>query len=104
LKIGDGEQIYTSLFDEVLYQIPELIDYRIFIDRDGDIDTLNCKVEVLGNPSDIEEKVSQQLLAISPVQKSVQAGLLVNPVIELVERGVLRRGGRRMKRRIVDNR
>ncbi|NQT72178.1 MAG: phenylacetate--CoA ligase family protein [Chloroflexi bacterium] len=104
VKIGDGEQIYTSLFDEVLYQIPELIDYRIFIDRDGDVDALNCKVEVLGNPSDIEERALQQLLAISPVQKSVQAGLLANPVIELVERGVLRRGGRRMKRRIVDNR
>lgn len=104
VKIGEGEQIYTSLFDEVLYQIPELIDYRIFIDRDGDMNTLNCKVEVLGNPSDIEERVLLQLLTIQPIQKSVDSGIMTQPAIEMVERGVLRRGGRRMKRRVVDNR
>jgi phenylacetate-CoA ligase len=104
VTIGTGEQIYTSLFDEVLYQIPELIDYRIFIDRDGDIDTLTCKMEVLGNPSDLESRALEQLLAITPIQKSVESSSLAQPTVELVERGILRRGGRRMKRRVLDNR
>ncbi len=104
VEIGAGEKIYTSLVDEALYEIPELIDYRVFISGDGDMDLLNCKVEVLGKPSDIEERVLQKLIAISPVRKSVESGLLARPTVELVERGVLRRGGRRMKRRIVDER
>jgi len=104
VDIGDGEQIYTSLLDEALYEIPELIDYRVFISRDGDTDFMNCKVEVLGEPSDIEERMLQQLLAIPPVRRCVKAGLLAQPTVELVGRGILRRGGRRMKRRIVDNR
>ncbi|MFO8101126.1 MAG: AMP-binding protein [Dehalococcoidia bacterium] len=104
LDIGEGEQIYTSLFDEALYQIPELIDYRVFISRDGDIDLMNCMVEVLGKPPDIEERVLKEALTIPAVRKSVEAGLLAQPTVELVERGVLRRGGRRMKRRIVDQR
>ncbi|MFC2028044.1 hypothetical protein ACFLU3_05105, partial [Chloroflexota bacterium] len=90
--------------DEVLYEIPELIDYRVFISRNGDKDLLNCKVEVLHKSTDIVKKIEQQLLSILSVQKSVESGLLAQPTIELVERGVLRRGGRRMKRRIVDER
>ena len=104
VNIGQDEPIYTSLFDEVLYQIPELIDYRKFVSKDGDMDMLNCKAEVLEIPSDIEGRVLQKLLTLPPIQKSVESGLLTQPTIELVERGVLRRGGRRMKRRVVDNR
>ena len=104
VDIGEGEKIYTSLLDEALYQIPELIDYRVFISRDGDTDSMNCKVEVMGEPSDIEGRMLQQLLAVPSVRRCVEAGSLAQPTIELVERGVLRRGGRRMKRRIVDQR
>ena len=149
VKIGDSEQIYTSLFDEVLYQIPELIDYRVFISNDGGKDNLTCKVEMLGGSPGTEERALQRqfkedtiinachsreggnpemrveswipdqvrndishlvdeligrILTIQPIKKSVESGLLAQPKIELVERGVLRRGGRRMKRRIVDER
>ncbi len=104
VNIGDGEEIYTSLFDEALYQIPELIDYRIFIEKNGAADTLICKAEVLGDDSGIEERILQYLLTIEPVQRCMDSGSMVQPSIEIVERGVLRRGGRRMKRRVVDDR
>jgi len=184
--IGKREKIYTSLFDEALYQISDLVDYRIFLSRDNGKDTLLCKVEVLGEGGkigdrlsvisdrlsvtarsknmsqdikggdrspvisgqviggrvrlsvisdrlsvtarsknmsqdikdgdrssvisgqvigeNIKERVTRKLLTISPVRKSVDADLLAQPEVEIVERGVLRRGGRSLKRRIVDNR
>ena len=52
----------------------------------------------------IKEQVTRKLLTISPVRKSIDADLLAPPAIEIVERGLLRRGGRSLKRRIVDNR
>jgi len=104
IEIGDREKIYTSLFDEVLYQIPDLVDYRIFLSKDNGKDHMRCKVEILGDGDNIEEMVTSQLLTIPPVRKSIAAKLLAQSEIEIVRRGVLRRGGRSLKRRIVDNR
>jgi len=102
--IGGHEKIYTSLLDEALYQIPDLVDYRVFISREDGKDSLTCKVEILGNGAKIEERVTRKLLTVPPIRKSMEDDLLTRPEIEIVERGVLRRGGRSLKRRIVDNR
>ena len=101
-EIGKQEKIYTSLFDEALYQIQGLVDYRIFLSRDNGKDAMHCKVEILGdgeNISDrlsviggqvigenIKERVTRQLLTIPPVRKSVETGLLAQPKVEIVER------------------
>jgi len=103
-EIGKQEKIYTSLFDEALYEIYNLVDYRIFLSRDNGQDAMLCKVEILGGGENIEKKVISRLRTIPAVRKSIEAGLLKQPEIEIVERGVLRRGGRSLKRRIVDNR
>ena len=103
-EIGKQEKIYTSLFDEALYRIPDLVDYRIFLSGDNGRDRMRCKVEILGHGDTIHERVTRQLMTIPPVRKSVQADLLSQPEIEIVPRGTLRRGGRSLKRRIVDNR
>ena len=63
-----------------------------------------CKIEILGNGDNIKERVTDELLTISPIRKSIESDLLIHPEVEIVERGVLRRGGRSLKRRIVDNR
>jgi phenylacetate-CoA ligase len=104
VDIGEHEKIYTSLFDEALYQIPDLVDYRVFISRENGKDSLICKVEVLESGAKIGKQVARQMLTIPPIRKSIEAGFLTQPEIETVDRGVLRRGGRSIKRRIVDNR
>ncbi len=110
-EIGEQEKIYTSLFDEALYQIPKLVDYRIFLSKENGKDSMVCKVEVLGDGDTVGDRLSViggqvigQLLGIPAVRKSIDADLLALPEIEIVERGVLRRGGRSLKRRIVDKR
>ena len=103
-EIGEQEKIYTSMFDEALYQIPDLVDYRIFLSGDNGRDKMRCKVEILGDGNSIHERVTSQLMTIPPVRKCVAANLLCPPEIEIVARGTLRRGGRSLKRRIVDQR
>ncbi len=103
-EIGKQEKIYTSLLDEALYRIPDLVDYRVFLSREDGRDSMLCKVEILGNGDKIKERVTGQLLTIPSVRNSIESHLLNQPEVEIVERGVLRRGGRSLKRRIKDNR
>jgi phenylacetate-coenzyme A ligase PaaK-like adenylate-forming protein len=103
-QLGTGEAIYSSLFDEALYHIPDLVDYRIFLSRNDGHDELTCKIEVLPNDGDISKQVQDGLLSIMPIRRAVAGGWMAAPIVEFTERGTLRRGGRSLKRKIVDER
>ena len=101
--IGTGQELYPSLLDDVLYEIPDLVDYRIFLSKDGDGDCLTCRVEVLVPGTGIKDRLVEALLTVPPIRKSVDARLLAEPRIELVELGSLRREGRAKQRIIIDS-
>jgi phenylacetate-CoA ligase len=102
-KIGQGKQIYPALFDDVLYAFPNLIDYQVFLAKEGDKDCLTCKVELTEKEAKLEEKLTEAILNIAPIRESVEANLLTPPRIEFVEPGEIKRAGR-IKQRIIDNR
>ncbi|HOO46067.1 MAG TPA: hypothetical protein PLM29_07560 [Deltaproteobacteria bacterium] len=104
VKIGENEKIYSSLFDEALHQIPELVDYRIFISKENGQDVLECVAEIFGDTTGKEDLLMEQLLTIPPVRKSLDRNLLAPLHIRFTKRGELRRGGRTQKRRIKDTR
>lgn len=104
VNIGDNEPIYSSLFDEALHQIPELVDYRIVISRENGQDVLECVAEVYGETTGKKKCLLRQLLTIHSVKKSLDQNLLAPPRIRFTKRGELRRGGRTQKRRIKDTR
>ena len=103
-QLGIGEPIYSSLFDEVLYGVPDLVDYRIFLTRENGKDEMVCKIETLRGGEALEAQIREGLLSIGAVNRAVAMGKLYQPVIEQTERGTLRRGGRSLKRKIVDQR
>jgi phenylacetate-CoA ligase len=103
-QVGIGESIYSSLFDEALYGIPDLVDYRIFLSRNNGRDTLTCKIETLPNDGTVARQVEEHLLSIGPINRAVVGGMMAKPIIQQAERGTLRRGGRSLKRKIVDER
>jgi phenylacetate-CoA ligase len=102
-RIGQGKQIYPALFDDVLYAFPNLIDYRVFLAKEGDKDCLTCKVELAEKKAKLEEKLTGAILNIAPIRESIEANLLTQPRIEFVELGEIKRAGR-IKQRIIDNR
>lgn len=102
--IGANKKIFSSLFDEALHIIPELVDYRIFVSKENGKDLLECMAEVLGGKNaDVEELLAKQLATIPAVKESLDDGLL-DIRIGYAKRGELRRGGTSQKRRIKDNR
>ena len=103
-QVGVGESIYSSLFDEALYGIPDLVDYRIFLSRNNGLDALTCKIETLPDDGAVATQVKERLLSIGPINRAVVGGMMSKPIIQHAGRGTLRRGGRSLKRKIVDER
>lgn len=102
--LATGENIYAALFDEALYEQEDLIDYRIFLTCENGTDRLLCRAEKLGDLPYFETCLAQRIRSISPVDRAIRAHALSAPVIEVVPRETLRRGGRSLKRKIEDQR
>jgi len=103
VKIGEGDEIYPAMFDELIFSIPDVIDYQLTLGREGDRDFLLFKVEVTGESQDIGEAISKTVLSHRLIRKNVEAGRIALPKAELVSRGALRRSTR-AKKLIVDER
>ena len=103
VKIGEGDEIYPAMFDELIFSIPDVIDYQLTLGREGDRDILLFKVEVTGESQDIGEAISKTVLSHRLIRKNVEAGRIALPKAELVSRGALRRSTR-AKKLIVDER
>ncbi|UWG98741.1 AMP-binding protein [Dehalobacter sp. DCM] len=103
-RLESGEEIYSSLFDEALYELDELIDYRLWLNSENGRDHLHCVTEMLGSDPSYSDRVRRQLLTVPAVANAIQARLMSEPSVEIAPRETLRRGGRGMKRKIVDTR
>ena len=102
-RLSTGESLYASLCDEALYEVDDLVDYRLFIGmREDGIETIECRTERIGNADDYRARVAEALGSIGPIRNAIDAGALVVLPVVVVERGELRRGGRTLKRKIED--
>jgi phenylacetate-CoA ligase len=103
VKIGKGDAIYFSLFDEYLYRVPEVVDYMIEVGRVGGRDVLTFRVEVTRFGIEIEAVIRKALLSSPIIRLNLDNKTIAEPKIEVVGLGAFKPGGR-AKKMIVDNR
>jgi phenylacetate-CoA ligase len=103
VKISGGDEIYPAMFDELIFTIPDVIEYEVTLGREEGRDVLLFKAEIVGESEDIGEEMNRTLLSHPLVQANVQASRMALPRIELVPQGTLRRLTR-AKKLIVDER
>ena len=103
VKIGGGDEIYPAVFDELIFSVPDVIDYQLTLGREGDRDIFRFKVEVTAEGQDIGEAISKTVLSHPLIKKNVEADRMALPEVELVSQGTLRRLTR-AKKLIVDER
>ncbi len=103
VRVGDGDAIYPSLFDELLYRIPQVVDYRVTLSRANGRDTLAFVVEVTQVGDDLHREIRGLLSTLPVMRGNIRAGKMTEPSLELVGLGELKRGGR-AKKMIIDNR
>lgn len=94
------EEIYPALFDEALYRIDEIIDYRVFLSEGH----LICKVAVTAERYALQQEITQAILSIPSIRKCIESYLFSQPEIEFVQLEELKREGRSRKQRIVNDR
>ncbi len=103
VRIGEGNELYPTLFDDLLYSIPKVIDYQVILTQEGGKDSLSFKVEVTEKEKGLREKIKRVLLKAPLIQKNLKTHGITPPKIELVGRGTLR-PLKRAKKLILDKR
>ncbi len=103
VRVGGGDEIYPSMFDELLYQIPQVVDYRVTLSQADGKDELAFVVEVTQTGDDLHQEIRGLLSTLPLLQGNISAGKMTELRLDLVGLGELKRGGR-AKKMIVDNR
>jgi phenylacetate-CoA ligase len=103
VTIGMGDKIYPSIFEEVIYQFPHIIDYQITIIDNGDGDGIIVEAEVIEGSKIIKDEITEALVKIPLISKNIRKGYLTSPEVNFLgKKGLIRKG--RAKRFIIDRR
>ena len=94
---------YPAAFDELLFSLPDVIDYQVTLNTEGNKDIILFKIEVVRKEDNIQKIINDMLLSHPLIRKNLAANLLGLSPIELVSPGNLTRLNR-AKKLIADKR
>jgi phenylacetate-CoA ligase len=100
--VGGGDEMHPVLFDDVLFEIPGLVDYQVIVTRDEGKDRLDFRIEMLSDDG-VASEIEKKLLSAPIIARNMAAGKMSSPKIELTDRGELRSTSR-AKKMILDRR
>jgi phenylacetate-CoA ligase len=103
VTLGNGEEIYPAAFDDLLFEIPGLIDYQVVLLRKNGKDRLDFKIELLSKSEDRIPEIIVRLFTAPVISNNLKNRTMTEPQIELVESGSLKTVSR-AKKMIVDQR
>ncbi len=83
-------ELFPALFDDVLYQLPEIIDYEVILNEAGSNRRLVFQIEITENTDQLKERVIQLLLKVDPIAGAVRKGMMEQPEVVLLPPGSLR--------------
>jgi phenylacetate-CoA ligase len=96
IRISGGE-LYPSLFDEMLFSIPEIIDYQATVIREKSKDTLALRIETESGTDDLKQAIREKLKNLPAIKPNLENGRLALSPIETVGRGTFTRLSRAKK-------
>jgi len=96
VKIGDDE-LYPSVFDELLFSIPDIIDYQVSLTTKEKKDILSFKIAVAREDENTCHVISEVLSGHPLIKKNLAVNKLALSPIELVGSGTLIRMNRAKK-------
>ena len=104
LTIGSGDNIYPTVFDNVLLGIPSVVDYQIILERKQNKDHLKVIVESENKSENLKKQIYEQLMSINEIRDGIKESKTIHkPDIKIVKRHSIKRKGVKAKK-IIDNR
>lgn len=103
ITLKSGDQIYPAIFDDLVYANPEVIDYQITLNHEGEQEWLSLGVEVIRECEETRRGIENLLMKSQVVKKSLEDKTMLPPQVELLPSGSLRAMSR-AKKLIIDQR
>jgi phenylacetate-CoA ligase len=97
VTLEGGDQIYPSLFDDVLFEISGIVDYQVVLRQHENKDRLDVTAEVFSQDPDILPQINRKLLSLPVIRKRIAEGRMAAPEVRLAGRGELTSAGRAKK-------
>ncbi|HSW37926.1 MAG TPA: AMP-binding protein [Acidobacteriota bacterium] len=105
VTVGAGGEIYPACFDDELFSVGGMVDYRVTATRAEDCDRLDFQVELApwAGGGERAAEISNKLFENPVIADNVRAGSMLQPHIEIVPPGSLKLSDR-AKKMVVDRR
>ncbi len=104
IPIGAGDNLFIKMFDEAIFSIPEIVEYRVVFDKkDGkDLITITAESQVISDS--IRKKIIDAVMKMPEIKNGVESSkTIAKPVVKLVKPNTFDRNSIKT-RRLTDNR
>jgi len=102
VRVAGGDEVYPALFDDLLFEIPGLVDYQVILTKEEGKDRMDFKIEMQEGPASLAA-IKEALSSAPILSRNISRGTMVEPRIELAPPGALRTVSRE-KKMILDRR
>jgi len=102
--IGAGDNLFTRIFDDILFSIPEIVDYQVIFDRKNGKDQISIIAESQKSNKSLQENIISKIMKISKIENGINVSKTISkPIVKLVRPNSLDRKSIKIKR-VIDNR
>ena len=104
IPIGAGDNLFTVMFDQALFSIPEIIEYQVEFDKKDGKDLITVTVESNVINDKIKKIIVDAIMKMPEVLNGVtKSQTVAKPVVKLVKPNTFDRNSLKFKR-LIDNR
>ncbi len=104
IPIGAGDNLFTNMFDEAIFNIPEIQEYQVIFDKKEEKDFITIIAESNVINDTIRKKIIDAILKMPEVKNGIERSKTVaKPIVKLVKPNTFNRNSIKT-RRLIDNR
>jgi phenylacetate-CoA ligase len=104
IPIGAGDNLFIKMFDEVLYEIPEIQEYQVIFNKKNGKDLITIVAESSVINDTISKKAIDKVMEMPEIKNGMTTSKTVaKPVVKLVKPNTFDRNSIK-RRRFIDNR
>ena len=99
VPIGAGDNLFVRLFDDVLYDIKELIEYQVTFERKKGKDQITLVAETESDTDRVRKKILDAIMTLPEIKNGVAISKTIEqPIVRLVKPNTFRRDAIKLTR------
>jgi len=104
IPIGAGDNLFTKMFDEAMFSIPEVQEYQVIFERKDDRDMITIIAETNVRSETVKKKIFNSIMSMPEINNGVLKSKTIHkPEIKLVKPSTFDRNSIKTKR-LIDKR